>query len=72
MFVHDFLAAWLAAGRASADPQRQEKRRRFKEARKAHYHMGEMILRWVLVGAGGWGAAAAFAAAWLVPPPLLC
>lgn len=32
---------------AAADPLRQEKRRRFKEARKQHYNMREQLQRWV-------------------------
>jgi hypothetical protein len=39
------LPAELDDDAAAADPQRQEKRRRFKEARKQHYNMREQLAR---------------------------
>jgi hypothetical protein len=39
------LPAELGDEAAAADPQRQEKRRRFKEARKQHYNMREQLAR---------------------------
>ena len=44
-------SATLVSAGGEADPQRQEKRRRFKEARKQHYNMREQLARWV--GGGG-------------------
>lgn len=36
---------WRCPSLTAADPQRQEKRRRFKEARKLHYNMREQLAR---------------------------